>query len=364
MKRPVVQLLALFALCTAPGNAIAQSGGLYLGLGGGAVLPLDSNISGTTISTSADLDAGWTGVGIIGYRFASGVRSEVEFGYRSADIDSLSGVTNGTGGLSVGSVMGNATYALQNESKFTPYLGLGIGLASVEFDDVQPVGGAVLDDSDIVFAYQGILGLGYRLSEHVQLFTDYRYFATADVGLSTRADAGVDGEYADHTLLVGLRFSFAAPKPAMAAEPAKQPAAAPPPPVPPPPPPVAPVAPKVAPTPPPVEEFPRTYIVFFDLDKADIKPEALVILTQAAANANLIPVTRIQATGHADRSESDLYNLELSRKRAAAVRAELIRLGVPPQDIVILWKGEREPLVITADGVLEPQNRRVEISLQ
>ena len=101
---------------------IAQSGGLYLGLGGGAVLPLDSSISGTSISTSADLDAGWTGVGIIGYRFASGVRSEVEFGYRSADIDSLSGVTNGTGGLSVGSVMGNATYSLQNESKFTPIL--------------------------------------------------------------------------------------------------------------------------------------------------------------------------------------------------------------------------------------------------
>ena len=130
----------------------------------------------------------------------------------------------------------------------------------------------------------------------------------------------------------------------------------------PPPPPL--VTPKVEPTPPPVEEFPRTYIVFFDLDKADIKPEALVILTQAAANADRIPVTRIQATGHADRSGSDLYNLELSRKRAAAVRAELIRLGVPPQDIVILWKGEREPLVITADGVLEPQNRRVEISLQ
>ncbi|MDP6061387.1 MAG: OmpA family protein, partial [Pirellulaceae bacterium] len=116
--------------------------------------------------------------------------------------------------------------------------------------------------------------------------------------------------------------------------------------------------------PPPVAEIPRTYIVFFDWDKADIKPEALVILTQAAANAERMPVTRIQATGHADRSGSDQYNMELSRRRAAAVRAELMRLGVPPQEIAILWKGEREPLVITADGVREPQNRRVGINLQ
>ena len=363
MKRHAIWLLALLGLWAAPEIAFAQGSGLYLGLAGGAVLPLDSDISGTAISTSADLDAGWTGLGAIGYRFASGVRSEFELGYRSADVDSLSGVSSGTGKVGVGSAMGNAVYAFGSDSPFTPYLGLGIGLASVEFDDVQPVGGSVLDDSDAVFAYQGIVGLGYRLSEQLQLFTDYRYFATADAGLSTRANVSVDGDYADHTLLFGLRFSFAAPKPAMAAKPAPQPAA--PAPVPAPPPPPVAAAPKVVPTPlPPAAEIPRTYIVFFDWDKADIKPEALVILTQAAANANRMPVTRIQATGHADRSGSDQYNMELSRQRAAAVRAELIRLGVSPQDIAILWKGEREPLVITADGVREPQNRRVEISLQ
>ena len=360
MNRHAVWLMALLALWVAPGTAFAQSSGLYLGLAGGALLPLDSDISGTGVSTTADLDAGWTGVGIIGYRFANGVRGEFELGYRTADVGSITGVSSGTGEISVGSAMGNATYSFRSESPFTPYLGLGIGLASVEFDNVQPVGGSVLNDSDAVFAYQGIVGLGYRLSERVQLFTDYRYFATVDAGLSTRANRSVEGEYADHTLLVGLRFSFAAPKPAMTVEPAQPPATPAPALVPAP----VPAAPKVAAPPPPVAEVPRTYIVFFDWDKADIKPEALVILTQAAANVERVPVTRIQATGHADRSGSDQHNMELSRRRAAAVRAELIRLGVSPQDIVILWKGEREPLVITADGVLEPQNRRVEISLQ
>ncbi len=196
MKRHAVWLLALLGLWAAPGIAVAQGNGIYVGLGGGAILPLDSDISGTGISTSADLDAGWRGIGIVGYRFASGIRTEFEPGYRAADVDSLTGSSAGSGEVGVVSAMGNAVYAFGNESSFTPYLGLGIGLAAVEFDDLQPVGGSVLDDSDTVIAYQGIVGLDYRLSERVQLFTDYRYFATADAGLSTRANVSVDSEYA------------------------------------------------------------------------------------------------------------------------------------------------------------------------
>ncbi len=283
--------------------------------------------------------------------------------YRSSDVDALSGANNGSGEIGVASAIGNLLYNFRGESAFTPYLGLGIGLASVDVDGVQPIGGSVLDDSDSVFAYQGIAGLGYSLSGRTQLFADYRYFATADTSLSTRTNVSVDGDYADHTLLFGLRFSFAepkqAPKATTNAEPVKQQATAASAPT-------APVsaAPKITPVPPPVVELPRTYLVFFDWDKADLKPEALVIVREVAANVNRMPVTRIQATGHADRSGPDEYNLELSRRRADAVRAELIRLGVSPGDIEILWKGEREPLVITADGVREPQNRRVVISFQ
>jgi outer membrane protein OmpA-like peptidoglycan-associated protein len=72
----------------------------------------------------------------------------------------------------------------------------------------------------------------------------------------------------------------------------------------------------------------------------------------------------IKATGHADTSGTDRYNVGLSKRRAAAVQAELMRLGLSADEIFINWKGEREPLVETNDGVREPQNRRVEIILQ
>ena len=84
----------------------------------------------------------------------------------------------------------------------------------------------------------------------------------------------------------------------------------------------------------------------------------------AAASANSGNVARIIATGHTDRSGPERYNQRLSERRAASVRAELIRLGIPEAQIVILGKGETTPLVPTADGVREQQNRRVEIVLQ
>jgi outer membrane protein OmpA-like peptidoglycan-associated protein len=51
----------------------------------------------------------------------------------------------------------------------------------------------------------------------------------------------------------------------------------------------------------------------------------------------------------------------LSQRRADAVKAELVRQGIPANEIVTHAKGESEPLVPTANGVREPSNRRVEI---
>lgn len=107
----------------------------------------------------------------------------------------------------------------------------------------------------------------------------------------------------------------------------------------------------------------RTYLVFFDWDRADITPEAMEILRNAASAAVQVDAVRIDATGHADRSGSTGYNQRLSQRRADAVRQALISLGIPQSEIGVFAKGETDPLVPTPDGVREPQNRRVQIVL-
>lgn len=104
----------------------------------------------------------------------------------------------------------------------------------------------------------------------------------------------------------------------------------------------------------------NAYLVFFDFDKSTLTREAKNIVAKAArdsAGANGVSVV-----GHADRSGTDGYNLRLSQRRAAAVKQQLIRDGVPAGKITTAAKGERDPLVPTQDGVREPQNRRAEIS--
>jgi iron complex outermembrane receptor protein len=117
-------------------------------------------------------------------------------------------------------------------------------------------------------------------------------------------------------------------------------------------------------TPPPVQAAapaPKSYLVFFDFNKSDLTPQAVSIVNQAAANAGPAKVTQLTVTGHTDTVGSDAYNMRLSRRRAESVAAQLEKDGIPSSEIQIVAKGKRDLLVPTADGVKEPQNRRVQI---
>ena len=117
----------------------------------------------------------------------------------------------------------------------------------------------------------------------------------------------------------------------------------------------------VAPPPPPPAAAPANYLVFFNFNKSDLTADAQAIIKTAADNAAKSNPTKLSVTGHTDTVGSDAYNLRLSKRRAVSVQKELIRDGVPAGEIAIFAKGKRELLVPTADGVKEPQNRRVQI---
>jgi outer membrane protein OmpA-like peptidoglycan-associated protein len=105
-------------------------------------------------------------------------------------------------------------------------------------------------------------------------------------------------------------------------------------------------------------------MVFFDWDRSNLSAQALNTIKQAANAFKAKGQARVTATGHADRSGPDQYNMALSLRRANAVKNALVREGVPATAIAVVGRGESMPLVQTADGVREPQNRRVEIVVQ
>jgi OOP family OmpA-OmpF porin len=113
-----------------------------------------------------------------------------------------------------------------------------------------------------------------------------------------------------------------------------------------------------------MSENPEKYIVLFDFDKSNINAEGQSVIDKVVAAAGKMGTVNISATGHADRSGSETYNMALSLRRADAVRAALIAGGLSGDAITVAGRGESEPAVPTADGVKEPANRRVEIIMQ
>ena len=107
--------------------------------------------------------------------------------------------------------------------------------------------------------------------------------------------------------------------------------------------------------------MPGLYTVYFPFDSAVISELAAGILDQAVAGFDSGSVTRIRVAGHADRSGEVIYNEALSRRRAEAVVRYLTGQGVEDDLIQAQWYGEDRPAVPTADGVPDPDNRRVEV---
>ncbi len=68
--------------------------------------------------------------------------------------------------------------------------------------------------------------------------------------------------------------------------------------------------------------------------------------------------------GHTDTFASKEYNQKLSMERAAAIKKRLVHDGLDPKSISIAGRGERDLLVKTPNGVHEPRNRRVEITVR
>lgn len=354
-------VLALLA-SAAPFSAQAQPTGYYVGLGGGVNLATDSDVSGSGINVTADFNEGPAAAAILGYRHDSGFAGEFELDYRDNDVDSVSGAA-GRGSMNSWGLMANVRYEFDINAPIRPYIGAGLGGARVDADNAGPIGGSQMNNHDTLFAYQGIVGASYGVTPQIELFGDYRYFATTDPKLNTDAGASVESEYENHTFLLGLRWSFGTqeePKPmqatAVAPPPEPEPAK------------VEVEAPEEPPEP-MVETqqqhagkmIPHLYMVFFEFDRSEITAEARRVIATAAENVKSVDLTRIVVTGHADRSGPDSYNMKLSMRRAESVKDELIAQGIKDKDIKVVAKGERDPLVQTPDGVREPQNRRVEI---
>jgi len=207
--------------------------------GAGTTIPAGTSLpAGTDLGWNTNFKSGYALRSAIGYGYGNGFRSELEFAWRQNKVSSHDSVAVGGGvidsedagvlitgsgnlGASVGAIvadgqgkssswafMANGYYDIDTGTSVTPYLGAGLGYASTKVR-FNPSGVGIADDSDGSFAWQLIGGLGYQLSDTIELYADYRYFdgGTATVALDLLpGDLSVENK--SHNIFVGFRFRF------------------------------------------------------------------------------------------------------------------------------------------------------------
>lgn len=337
MKKILLTATALAAF--AAGQSLAQEGTYVKGAVGYGVFE-EVDIVRPLATGEIDPEGNARFMLGLGHAFPNNWRVDLDVMDRYADggaVDDASGTTD----IQNVTVMLNAIYDFNRAGRFNPYLGAGLGLSRSDTGIETTFGGPYVaeEDESSELGYQGLAGVGVKLSPRLTADFEYRYVYLGDVEGSSYEFENMRS----HDVLFGLRYALSGAAPARAPAPAPAP----------------PTAPRAAAPAPACENV--DFIVYFEFDRSDLTTQAADTISAAAQRASSCAVTRVNIEGHADRSGSPAYNTALSERRARAVSAELVRRGIPASTITVEALGESQPAVDTPDGAREPLNRRSEV---
>jgi opacity protein-like surface antigen len=229
MKRKLIAISTLIGLAAIPAVSFASPPrpGPYLSVFLGTSAPQDATVTlneFNPISTKNALvqfDPGVNVGGTAGYDFGF-LRLEGEMSYKQGEITTVSDPSFGTryvnvdGHVGAFAMMMNGFFDLHNPSPVTPYLGGGMGFASVRLSDTRGIDagtGAINNnifssDVDNVFAYQAGVGMELALTRRLSIDLGYRYFGTSRANFKKDWPNFSNVTLDSHNAAAGLRLKF------------------------------------------------------------------------------------------------------------------------------------------------------------
>ena len=212
--------VALLSLCAL--SASGQGAPFYIKPDIGGNITVDSDLkeffgpvaSDTKVKFDPGFRAGLAG----GYFFTDWFALEGEAGFIENRISSITGADRvHDAWFSNIPFLVNGKLQLPNSSRFTPYIGAGVGfsVAWIDVSEIQLAGTSLHGDiSDVVFAWQGIAGLRYKINQQMGISFEYRYFYAdgpsfqADFTEGTASDTMKFGHTQSHCFSLAFDFHF------------------------------------------------------------------------------------------------------------------------------------------------------------
>lgn len=212
MKKVVIAGLGMIAASMLATSAQADTRwpNWYIGLHGGVNFYPDSDVTAGAVGGDLRTDTGYMVGASLGYMpsvdMLSAMRFELEYTRRSNDNNRVDGL-NSIGQTESDSYMLNAYLDLDNETIFTPYLGLGVG-----FSSVSTASGTNTTIDDTAFAYQLMAGIMWEpeTMPMTQWGFGYRYLGTNNLEMTapTTPPLPVTLDYSSHAVEGNVKFKF------------------------------------------------------------------------------------------------------------------------------------------------------------
>jgi opacity protein-like surface antigen len=194
----------------------AEYQGPYARLMGGLNFALDSDFDGSNPSSfpsgEASLDTGGV-VGLAaGYRFSRNFAADLDYLYRSNDIDKIKGTGGATiadgGDLASVAIMANGYYYFAFAESWSPYIGLGVGfLQEIDSDVELSRVNSQKDLEDQVFAWQAMVGAEVPIDESWRFYGEGRFISAPSPDLSN-SNGSYSVDYNNLSLIFGIGYQF------------------------------------------------------------------------------------------------------------------------------------------------------------
>jgi len=109
---------------------------------------------------------------------------------------------------------------------------------------------------------------------------------------------------------------------------------------------------------------PRRFILYFRFESEELNDGSLALVQEVLRVVREYPLPHVTVVGHTDTTGAGALNVELGQRRANAVHDLLVDAGIDAGAIDATSHGESAPIVPTGDNVVEPMNRRVEVTVR
>lgn len=203
----LLPLLALFCAASLQASPFSylKAEGFYISSTANISVPHDSDATFNGINGDIELNNGFGITAAVGHHFMDSWRMELEYAFRSNDVDkytAFAGNTFGSGTITAHTLMINFLYDININYHFFWYGGAGVGFARTKLD----LNGK--QDTDLVFANQLLTGFGYRLSKQTSFLVGYRLFHTLKQDYEINGNSVTNKGPWQHIFEIGLRYDF------------------------------------------------------------------------------------------------------------------------------------------------------------